>query len=1465
VTADGSSTSVVTITLKDATNNPVPDLTPTFSATDTGSTNSYSACSVTDSFGISTCTFTSMSAETKNLTIVSPVHRSGGTVDFIPGAPDAAYSTITGSGPVVADGSTTSTITITILDAFHNPISGETPTFSATNTGSTNNYTTCSATDAFGVSTCTMKSTKAEVKTLSITSPVTKSDGSVTFTAGSAVAANSHITGSGPIPADGSTASTITITLNDAFNNPVSSITPNFSATGSNNGPGICSATDATGVSSCSLTSTTSETKTLSITYPFTKADGTVQFIAGFPVAANSSITGTSTVIANGVATSTITISLNDASNNPVAGQTPTFSATDTGTTNSYGTCSASNTSGISTCTLASTKAEIKTLAIVTPVAKTGGTVTFIAGSVAATYSTIAGTTNITADGIAASTVTVTLYDAFNNPVAGSVPTFNATNTGTTNIYGVCGSSNTSGVSTCSLKSTKAETKTLAITAPVAKTGSTVIFIAGSADSAHSDITGTGPVSADGMSLSFITINLGDAYGNPIVGTIPIFNATDSGTNNIYGACSATNTSGVSSCSLASAMAETKTLQLTSPIAVTGSTTVTFSAGGPTALNSTIVGTSSIVADGSTSSTITITLKDSSNNVVPGWTPTFDATDTGSTNGYIDCSMSDPFGVSICYLTSTKAEAKTLRITSPVTKLGSVVTFIAGSAVAANSSISGTSPTTANGMDLSTITINLKDNYNNPVAGTIPTFSATNTGTTNVYGVCSSTDALGNSTCSLKSTKAESKIPQILTPVSKSGGAISFNPDLPSATNTTISGTGPVNPDGTSTSTITITIKDAYNNPISGTIPTFSATGANNSYGICSSSNTSGSSTCTMASTTAQIKTLSLLTPISVSGGTVEFKTGSAVVANSTITGTGPVKADGILTSTITITLKDSLNLPVTGEIPVFSASGTGNTISTCSATNSFGVSTCTLKSTKAEIKTLSITSPIVKPNGTVTFIPGDPSVASSTIVASGPCKATGTDVCSVTITIKDAQGNAISGSTPTFSLSGTLNTLNACSVTNSSGISTCGATSTKAESKTFQLLTPVSVAGNSVDFNPNGINIQVPIEMLDRGISSKTTALTFARSRTTLNTNDYVGQMTTYQFEIVADNTNATIAYNVSLVNSLGTIVPGSSISVPPATTTKRFNITWTPTSGADNYRVQIAAASGSNIVKVHSARIIVEQTAAIETKIYIPLVGGDATGETNVDTTAAAATSVTGTSLAQTPVNNYYPWTRTDTKYDTIASGNSWTLEAVIASNATSATATAQLVDSGGLTIGSALTATATTPTLVSTSFASTATNFNDGDVLSLKLKSSTATNIAYVFRAGLWVKLKFLKKTEIPFRLLNRRSASTTAIMPDARFLWDAGAWSNPTTYFEIYAMKSSGTSTISLMDHSNIDNGTTSPTPTAVSTLTPPTAYGVYRSPTAITLTDMDRYIIQHVSTSTTAHVMGGAFVIIQARD
>jgi hypothetical protein len=164
----------------------------------------------------------------------------------------------------------------------------------------------------------------------------------------------------------------------------------------------------------------------------------------------------------------------------------------------------------------------------------------------------------------------------------------------------------------------------------------------------------------------------------------------------------------------------------------------------------------------------------------------------------------------------------------------------------------------------------------------------------------------------------------------------------------------------------------------------------------------------------------------------------------------------------------------------------------------------------------------------------------------------------------------------------------------------------------------------------------------------------------------------------------------------------------------------------------------------------------------------------------------------------------------------------------------------------------------TLRQVSFTSTATNFLNGSVLEARIRSSSTSYTTKVFKAGIWIKLKFLRKTEVPFRLVTRRSGSTTVTMGDGRFLWEPSAWSNPTAFFQVFG--SVNTQTVQLLDSGTLEDGQSG---TAISTITPATAYGSQTS-SALSLTNGSRYIIKQNRSAGTV-IIGGAFVLIRATE
>lgn len=241
--------------------------------------------------------------------------------------------------------------------------------------------------------------------------------------------------------------------------------------------------------------------------------------IATTPDSTYSSITGTSQISADGSTASTITITLKDSFSNPLPGVTPTFSATNTNSTNSYGTCSATNLSGISTCTLTSTYAETKILSLVSPIAMTGGSVVFVIAGISGPNSTLSATTPQTANGVAVSTVTATLKDGGNNALSGTTPTLSVT--GSNNTVS-CGSSNGAGVATCTISSTTAETKTITLSGVTSSPSTTTVFQAGAATKlVYSTAPSTSGTSTQTLSQQPV-VQVQDANSNNVASAVAI-------------------------------------------------------------------------------------------------------------------------------------------------------------------------------------------------------------------------------------------------------------------------------------------------------------------------------------------------------------------------------------------------------------------------------------------------------------------------------------------------------------------------------------------------------------------------------------------------------------------------------------------------------------------------------------------------------------------------------------------------------------------------------------------------------------------------------------------------------------------------------------------------------------------------------------------------------------------------------
>ncbi|MBW2004658.1 MAG: hypothetical protein JRI72_08600, partial [Deltaproteobacteria bacterium] len=325
IVADGASISRITATVKDTSGYNMADgTTVTFDTT----AGTLSAASATTASGLATVTLTS-ATNLGSATIRGTSDGVSGTatVTFIAGAPAAVTFTATPAS-LTADGTSTSTIDVTVLDANSNPVAdGETLSFSAlygtldnllaTITGgrASVTYTAPNYVPASGNDTITVQAANGQSGTAVIT------------LIGPQIATISLSANPTSLPADGSSQATITATVTVVGGgNAPDGTTVNFSIT-QGGGSITATATTAGGAAIATLTSgSTAETATIQVVAGGITAEIQVEYTPG-------SVTLTivpNSLLGTGQETATVTATLKDAAGSSAPdGETVNFTLDD--------------------------------------------------------------------------------------------------------------------------------------------------------------------------------------------------------------------------------------------------------------------------------------------------------------------------------------------------------------------------------------------------------------------------------------------------------------------------------------------------------------------------------------------------------------------------------------------------------------------------------------------------------------------------------------------------------------------------------------------------------------------------------------------------------------------------------------------------------------------------------------------------------------------------------------------------------------------------------------------------------------------------------------------------------------------------------------------------------------------------------------------------------------------------------
>ena len=688
--------------------------------------------------------------------------------------------------------------------------------------------------------------------------------------------------------------------------------------------------TDASGIAEVTLTSGTSDgTATVTATVGTLSVNTTVDFVT---FTLDLSLTASSSsIIRDGESTSAVTVTAANNYGTPLSGQTVTWAL-------SGGTGSISPSSGI---TNAGGQATITYTADAVDSLDGSGTIqATIRGSSSSITITLLGISLsissdksvIIADGNDAATITLQAIETVNgNPVAEKTVRF------ATNLGSITASATTDGggKATAFLKSSSIGTAAVTATLGKSRTAAVNVPINAHAISVALSATSTSII-RDGESTSTLTATVTDNNGDPVSNQTvawSLIGATPSGVS-LSASSGVTDANGQTTVVMTT---DAGTTDATASVqAATGSSSDTVDITLEGLSLSLTSGKTSIPANGTSTTAITLVAKSQTNNVaVIGKTVTF-STDLGTIPS---TGVTDNSGVATTTLTSSTA-AGTATITAQIGGVSTTtpVQFAATANITVELS-SDKDRILRDGQEEATITATVVDGDGTPLDERVVDFSLTGSGSLSSTQP-QQTGASGTATITLRADAATTDSNARI--IATSEGQIDTL-DIPMRGVSMVLTASPTSivANGTNTSVLTLLLRETSTNAgapnrtiqFATTLGTIPATSPTNNSGVAQATLTAGTTSGTVT-VTATLGTVSTDT-------TVNF---IAEALNLTLSANkGSILRDGIATTDLTVTVQDPNGVLLDNRDVTWSVTGGGSVFPTLGQTGTDGTHKTTL------------------------------------------------------------------------------------------------------------------------------------------------------------------------------------------------------------------------------------------------------------------------------------------------------------------------------------------------------------------------------------------------------------------------------------------------------------------------------------------------------------------------------------------
>lgn len=749
VLANENAANTVSVNVADEGSNPINDHTVTFAVLSGSATcfNNQNTAK-TDVNGLATFDLKSSKQEdnTVEVTLENGVKQTL-IVSFVGDSSTAQVDLQKSKNEVVADGNDSATMTATVRDAKGNLLNDVKVTFNVNSAAAKLSQTEVNSHD--GIATATLTSLKnGDYRVTASVSSGSQANQQVIFIGDQSTAALTLSVPSGDITVTNTAPQHMTATLQDKNGNPLKDKEITFSVPNdvasrfsiSNSGKGM---TDSNGTAIASLTGTLAGTHMITARLANSNVSDTqpMTFVADKDRAVVVLQTSKAEIIGNGVDETTLTATVKDPSNHPVAGITVNFTMPQDVAANftlENNGIAITQANGEAHVTLKGKKAGTHTVTATLGNNNTSDSqpVTFVADKASAQVVLQISKDEITGNGVDSATLTATVKDQFDNEVNNLPVTFSSASSGLTLTPGVS-NTNESGIAQATIAGVAFGEQT--VTASLANNGAsdnkTVHFIG---DTAAAKIIELTPVpdsiiagTPQNSTGSVITATVVDNNGFPVKGVTVNFTSRTNSAEMTNGGQAVTNEQGKATVTYTNTRSSIESGARPDTVEAslengnsTLSTSINVNADASTAHLTLLHALFDTVSAGETTS-LYIEVKDNYGNGVPQHQVTLSVSPsegvTLSNNGIYTTNYYGYF-----YASFTATKAGVYQVTATLDNGDSMqqtVTYVPNVANAEITLAASKDPVIADNNDLTTLTATVADTEGNAIANTEVTFT----------------------------------------------------------------------------------------------------------------------------------------------------------------------------------------------------------------------------------------------------------------------------------------------------------------------------------------------------------------------------------------------------------------------------------------------------------------------------------------------------------------------------------------------------------------------------------------------------------------------------------------------------------------------------------------------------------------------------------------------------------------------